>query len=33
VLASGSGDLVSKSLDERLITLERNWHWEVAQVD
>ena len=33
VLASGSGELVSKSLDERLITLERNWHWEVAQVD
>lgn len=33
VLASGSGELVSKSLDERLITLERNWHWEVAQID
>jgi len=33
VLASGTGTQVSSDLDDRLIELERNWHWEVERMD
>lgn len=29
VTASGSGALLSKDLDDRLMSLERNWHWTI----
>jgi hypothetical protein len=29
VTASGSGALLSKDLDDRLLSLERNWHWTI----
>ena len=29
ITASGSGNLLSSDLDDRLLSLERNWHWDI----